>query len=64
MGLFSIITGQLADAAALQFPDAVITAYADDIIYVCDAKDAEAIRLWVHHRLQGLGISLNLDKTE
>eukprot|EP00975_Prorocentrum_lima_P021126 4444593-Prorocentrum_lima.AAC.1 len=33
MGLFSIITGQLADAAAKQFPDAVITAYADDIIY-------------------------------
>eukprot|EP00975_Prorocentrum_lima_P015291 3240057-Prorocentrum_lima.AAC.1 len=64
MGLFSIIIGQLVDRAAAKFPDAVITAYADDIIFVCDAKQAETIRLWIHHELQGHGISLNLDKTE
>eukprot|EP00975_Prorocentrum_lima_P013029 2766657-Prorocentrum_lima.AAC.1 len=44
MGLFSVIIGQLADRAAAQFPNAVITAYADDIIFVCDADQAEAIR--------------------
>eukprot|EP00975_Prorocentrum_lima_P053094 11134726-Prorocentrum_lima.AAC.1 len=64
MGLFSIITGELAAKAAEQFPNAVITAYADDIIYVSDADEAEAIRLWIHHKLQGIGVELNLDKTE
>eukprot|EP00975_Prorocentrum_lima_P008569 1831259-Prorocentrum_lima.AAC.1 len=64
MGIFSVIIGKLADRAAATFPNAVITAYADDIIVVCDADEAEAIHLWLHHQLQLHGIFLNLDKTE
>eukprot|EP00975_Prorocentrum_lima_P058593 12289976-Prorocentrum_lima.AAC.1 len=41
MGVFSIILGHLADLAARHFPAAIFTAYADDIIVVCDADQAE-----------------------
>eukprot|EP00975_Prorocentrum_lima_P027138 5704780-Prorocentrum_lima.AAC.1 len=34
MGIFSVIVGQLVDRVAKQFPNAVVTAYADDIIIV------------------------------
>eukprot|EP00975_Prorocentrum_lima_P059915 12562396-Prorocentrum_lima.AAC.1 len=64
MGIFSVIIGKLVDRAAATFPNAVITAYANDIILVYDAGEAEAIRLWIHHQLQLHGIFLNLDKTE
>eukprot|EP00975_Prorocentrum_lima_P029779 6250210-Prorocentrum_lima.AAC.1 len=43
MGLFSVIIGTLADCVAHKFPAAIITAYADDIIVVCDADQAETI---------------------
>eukprot|EP00975_Prorocentrum_lima_P011522 2449905-Prorocentrum_lima.AAC.1 len=45
MGIFSVIVGKVFDAVATQFPNAVVTAYADDIIIVCDAKEAETIFL-------------------
>eukprot|EP00975_Prorocentrum_lima_P036310 7638707-Prorocentrum_lima.AAC.1 len=48
MGIFSVIIGQIVDRAAAHFSNAVITAYADDIILVCDAEQAEAIQLWIH----------------
>eukprot|EP00975_Prorocentrum_lima_P041016 8614198-Prorocentrum_lima.AAC.1 len=43
IGICSVIIGALADLAARRFPAAIITAYADDIIVVCDADQAEAI---------------------
>eukprot|EP00975_Prorocentrum_lima_P009152 1950960-Prorocentrum_lima.AAC.1 len=50
MGIFSVIIGEVVDAVAEQFPNAVVTAYADDIIVVCDAKDAHTIFSWTHFR--------------
>eukprot|EP00975_Prorocentrum_lima_P014917 3164087-Prorocentrum_lima.AAC.1 len=64
MGIFSIIIGQLADRVAARFPNAVVTAYADYIIIVCDTDEAEAIHLWTHHQLQVHGSFLNLNKTD
>eukprot|EP00975_Prorocentrum_lima_P070436 12931980-Prorocentrum_lima.AAC.1 len=64
MGLFSVIIGHLADLAARQFPDAIFTAYADDIIVVCDADQAEKIYTWLALRLKGVGVELNHSKTE
>eukprot|EP00975_Prorocentrum_lima_P027674 5817854-Prorocentrum_lima.AAC.1 len=65
MGLFSVIIGTFADCVARRFPAAiidVITAYADDIIVVCDAEQAEAIYSYIQERLQNVGIELNLGK--
>eukprot|EP00975_Prorocentrum_lima_P055538 11646264-Prorocentrum_lima.AAC.1 len=64
MGIFSVIIGKVVDAIAEQFPNAIITAYADDIIVVCDAKDANSMFNWTHFRVQQHGIALHLDKTE
>eukprot|EP00975_Prorocentrum_lima_P032899 6907456-Prorocentrum_lima.AAC.1 len=64
MGLFSVIIGTLADCVARKFLAAIITAYADDIIVVCDADQAETIYAYIAERLQAVGIELNLDKTE
>eukprot|EP00975_Prorocentrum_lima_P027574 5795484-Prorocentrum_lima.AAC.1 len=64
MGLFSIIIGTLADLAARHFPAAIFTAYADDIIVVCDADQAEIIYTWLALKMQGIGIELNHAKTE
>eukprot|EP00975_Prorocentrum_lima_P040616 8527089-Prorocentrum_lima.AAC.1 len=64
MGMFSVIIGTLADLAARQFPAAIFTAYADDIIVVCDADQAETIYAYLAERLQAVGIELNLDQME
>eukprot|EP00975_Prorocentrum_lima_P058964 12363784-Prorocentrum_lima.AAC.1 len=48
MGIFSVIIGQLVDAIAEQFPNAVVIAYADGIIVVCGAKEAYDLYAWTH----------------
>eukprot|EP00975_Prorocentrum_lima_P030438 6381664-Prorocentrum_lima.AAC.1 len=54
MGIFSIIVGKLVDDVAEQFPKAVVTAYADDIIVVCDVDEALNIYAWTQNRFQQL----------
>eukprot|EP00975_Prorocentrum_lima_P004253 922714-Prorocentrum_lima.AAC.1 len=52
MGIFSIVIGHLADLAARHFPTAIFTAYADDLIVVCDADQADKIYAFLAEKLQ------------